>query len=311
MSTIRVSVAQVGTPKFELEPTMAKLESYVKQAREQNSRLVVFPEAFIGGYPKHSTFGMVIGARSPEGRQEYARYHKGAIVVPGPVTDRLVTLSKENDIFLVVGVIEREELTGSLYCTVVYIDPDQGYVGKHRKLMPTSTERTIWSGIADGSTLPVVANRDGHRISAVICWENYMPLLRSFMYSQGVQLYCAPTVDHRDVWQSTMQHVALEGRCFVLSACQFTRQKDYPEGHAGNDLDGGDPEAPRSLGGSVIISPLGTILAGPLRGDEGLLTADLDMEEIIQSKLDLDPAGHYTRPDVFKLIVNQTSNSSA
>ncbi|KAI8081291.1 carbon-nitrogen hydrolase [Halteromyces radiatus] len=273
MSTIRVSVAQVSAYKFELEPTMTKLESYVKQAREQNSRLVVFPEAFIGRHPKHSTFGTVFEGSSPE----YARYHKHAIAVPGPVTDRLVTLSKENDILLVVGVVERDKLTDTLYRSTVYIDPDEGYIGKHKKFIASSSDRAIWGEIADSSTLP--ANRDGHRISTVICWENYMPVLRTFMYSQGVQLYCEPTVDHRDIWQSNMQRIALEGQCFVFATCQFTRQKDYPEGHAGNDSDGGDPEAPHSLDGSVIISPLGTILAGPLRGDEGLLTADIDMEE--------------------------------
>ncbi|CAO3576502.1 unnamed protein product [Absidia cylindrospora] len=307
-SSLRVAVAQVGTPQFDLEATLTKLEDYVNQASDAQAQFIVFPEAFIGGYPKNSSFGCVIGARTPEGREEFARYHKGAILVPGPVTDRLANLSKSKDIFLVVGVIEREEITGTLYCSVIYIDPDQGYVGKHRKVMPTGTERLCW-GFGDGSTLPVVKNRDGHRIGATICWETYMPLLRSFMYSKGVQIFCTPTVDHRDSWQSTIQHVAMEGRCFVLSACQFTRQKDYPEGHAGSDLDGGDKEALRSLGGSAIVSPLGQVLAGPLREKEGLLVTDLDLDEIIQGKLDLDPIGHYARPDIFGLVVNESENN--
>jgi predicted amidohydrolase len=173
--------------------------------------------------------------------------------------------------------------------------------------MPTASERLCW-GFGDGSTMSVVNNRDGHRIGATICWETYMPLLRSHMYSQGVQIFCTPTVDHRDSWQSTVQHVAMEGRCFVLSACQFTRQKDYPENHAGSELDGGDGDALRSLGGSVIISPLGQVLAGPLREREGLLVAELNMDEIIQGKLDLDPIGHYARPDIFGLVVNESDN---
>ncbi|KAI8335687.1 carbon-nitrogen hydrolase [Chlamydoabsidia padenii] len=307
-SVFRVAVAQVGTPKFDLEETLIKLENYANSAYHSQVRMIVFPEAFIGGYPKNSSFGCVIGARTPEGREEFAKYHKGAILVPGPVTDRIAAIAKANDIFIVTGVIEREELTGTLYCSMIYIDPDQGYVGKHRKVMPTASERLCW-GFGDGSTMPVVKNRDGYRIGGSICWETYMPLLRNHMYNQGVQLYCTPTVDHRDTWQSTIQHVAMEGRCFVLSACQFTRQEDYPEGHAGSDLDGGDPKALRSLGGSVIVSPLGKILAGPLRDKEDLLVADLNMDEIIQGKLDLDPIGHYSRPDIFRLVVNEAPSA--
>ncbi|ORX57586.1 nitrilase [Hesseltinella vesiculosa] len=304
-SKYRVAVAQVGTPKFDLEATLAKLENYVDQAHKQQARLILFPEAFIGGYPRKSTFGSVMGMRSPEGRVEFTNYHKGAILVPGPVTDRLAKIAKEKDIFLVVGVIEREELTGTLYCSAIHVDPDHGYIGKHRKVMPTAMERMCW-GFGDGSTLPVVQNRNGHRIAATICWENYMPLLRSYLYSKGVQIYCAPTVDHRPVWQSTMQHIALEGRCFVLSACQFTRQKDYPDGHAAHQA---DSDALESEGGSVIIDPLGNVLAGPLRDEEGLLVADLDMDSIIGAKLDLDPVGHYSRSDIFQLLVNEKPNT--
>ncbi|CAO3615565.1 unnamed protein product [Cunninghamella blakesleeana] len=309
-NVFRVAVAQVGTPKFDLEATLVKLEEYVIKAHNDNARIIVFPEAFIGGYPKNSVFGSVIGSRSIEGRKEYSKYHSGAIVVPGPVTDRLAVLSKEKNIFIVTGVIEREELTGTLYCSSIYIDPDQGYLGKHRKLMPTALEKLCW-GFGDGSTLPVVQNKEGHRIASAICWENYMPMLRSYYYSKGVQIYCAPTVDHRPSWQSTIQHIALEGRCFVLSACQFTYQKDYPDGHAGSVDEKGekvDPDTIRSEGGSVIVSPLGNVLAGPLRESEGLLVADLDMDEIIQGRLDMDPCGHYARPDVFQLIVNESEN---
>ncbi|CAO3619771.1 unnamed protein product [Cunninghamella echinulata] len=309
-NTYRVAVAQVGTPKFELEATLTKLEEYVDKAHNENAKLIVFPEVFIGGYPKNSVFGSVIGARSVEGRKEYSKYYQGAILVPGEVTDRIAAIAKEKNVFIVTGVLEREENNGSLYCSSIYIDPEQGYVGKHRKLMPTALEKLCWS-FGDGSHLPVVQNKEGHRIASAICWENYMPMLRSYYYSKGVQIYCAPTVDHRPTWQSTVQHIAMEGRCFVLSACQFTYQKDYPEGHPGSKDEQGntvDPDTVRSEGGSVIINPLGEVLAGPLRKTEGLLVADLDMDQIIQGKLDFDPIGHYARPDVFQLVVNENEN---
>ncbi|KAI8072448.1 carbon-nitrogen hydrolase [Gongronella butleri] len=297
----RVAAAQVGTVKFDLELTMAKLEAYLEKASAQGVQMIVFPEAFIGGYPRKSNFGCVIGSRSPEGRQEFIDYHKGAIEVPGPVTDRLAALANKHALYMVIGVIERDALSGTLYCSAIHVDPEHGYVAKHRKLMPTASERLCW-GAGDGSTLPVVTNNAGIRVGATICWENYMPLLRSHLYSKGVQIYCAPTVDHRAVWQSTMTHIALEGRCFVVSACQFTRQEDYPDGHAAHAPDGKGLE---SEGGSVIISPLGEVLAGPLREEEGLVVADIDIDEIIGAKLDFDPIGHYARNDIFTLTVNE------
>jgi nitrilase len=185
---------------------------------------------------------------------------------------------------------------------VLFISPDGQLLGKHRKLMPTAMERLIW-GFGDGSTLAVVPTHVG-RIGAVICWENYMPQLRLAMYSQGVELYCAPTVDDRETWLPTMRHIALEGRCFVLSANQHACRSDYP------------PDYPVAIdktdevliaGGSCIVDPFGAILAGPARGGETVLTADLDLDQITRGKFDLDVTGHYARPDVFRLVVNTKS----
>src|SRR5581483_1847334 len=173
---------------------------------------------------------------------------------------------------------------GTLYCTVLFYGPDGAFLGKHRKLMPTGSERLVW-GFGDGSTLPVVETELG-RVGAVICWENYMPLLRTAMYGKGVEIWCAPTADGRDTWLPSMQHVAIEGRCFVLSCNQV------------ND---------RTRGGSCIISPFGKVLAGPLWDEEGILTAEVDRREIARGKFDLDVVGHYARPDVFQLIVDETA----
>ncbi|KAK7468802.1 Nitrilase [Stygiomarasmius scandens] len=308
--TLRASVAQAACCQYDLEKTLDKLERLTQLAKDRdNSQLVVFPEGIIGGYPKRSTFGAVIGERSPEGRDEFLRYWNAAVDIPGPAITRIEEISRKTDVFLVVGVIERGG--GTLYCTVIMVDPTEGYVGKHRKLMPTASERLVW-GQGDGSTLPVLersfkSSSDQTlkaKLSATICWENYMPLLRYYYYSKGTQIYCAPTVDARPVWQHSMKHIALEGRCFVLAACQFAQEKDYPADHAVADPNVRNAENIMIAGGSVIVSPLGETLAGPLLDGEGILTADLDLNDCVRGKFDLDVTGHYARPDVFGFTAN-------
>ncbi|KAF9244612.1 carbon-nitrogen hydrolase [Melanogaster broomeanus] len=301
-NTIRASVVQTCTASYSLADTLDKFENLTRLAKERDgTQLVVFPEAFIGGYPKMSTFGCVVGDRKAEGRDEFLRYHKSAIEIPSPAISRIETVSKETGVFVVMGIIERS--MGTLYCTAIFVDPSQGLIGKHRKLMPTGTERLVW-GFGDGTTLPVVEKTFPSsteteqtvttKISAAICWENYMPLLRTYYYSLGTQIYCAPTVDHRPVWSNSMVHIALEGRCFVLSACQFATEKDYPEDHPVADVNNRNPDNVMINGGSMIVSPLGKIF----------LTAELDLDDVIRGKFDLDSVGHYARPDIFKLTVN-------
>jgi len=171
--------------------------------------------------------------------------------------------------------------------------------------MPTAAERLIW-GFGDGSTLSVI-DTDYGRIGAVICWENYMPMLRMYMYSQGVALYCAPTADDRDSWLPSMRHIALEGRCYVLSACQYLRRSAWPE-----DFDctlGHQPETVLMRGGSTIIGPLGEVLAEPDFSGETILYADIDLGQIPCGKYDFDVAGHYARPDIFQLHVDTAARA--
>jgi nitrilase len=299
MSFHRVAVVQAGPVPFDRPRTLAKAVLLVSEAAAQSAELVVFPEAFLTAYPKGLDFGARVGMRSPEGRREFRRYFESAIDVPGPETEALAAAASQHGVYLVIGAIERE--IGTLYCTALFFGPEGRLLAKHRKLMPTAMERLVW-GCGDGSMLPVLDSPLG-RIGAVICWENYMPLLRTAMYAKGIQIYCAPTVDDRDTWIPTMQHIALEGRCFVLSACQFIRRGDYPADYPA--IQGDAPETVLIRGGSVIVNPMGRILAGPNYEGECLQFADLDLGEIAEGKYDLDVAGHYARPDVFRLLVNE------
>ena len=297
-STVRAAVVQAGAVPFDSAACVDKAVDLIGRAAATGARVVVFPEAFIGGYLKGLGFGLVVGARDAAGRDEFRRALESAIVVPGPETARLGEAAAVHGCYVVIGVIERDG--GTCYCSALYFGPDGALLGTHRKLMPTALERMIW-GFGDGSTLKAVDSPYG-RIGAVICWENYMPMLRMAMYAQQVALYCAPTADDRDSWLPSMRHIALEGRCFVLTACQVLRKGAFP---ADVRVSLGDsPDSLLMRGGSAIVSPLGVVLAGPHFGEETILTADLDLADIGRGKFDFDVVGHYARPDVFRLTVN-------
>jgi nitrilase len=298
MSTFIAAVVQASPIPGDTAASVRKAIELIEEAGRRKANVVVFPEAFIGGYPKGASFHIYIGARTPEGREEFARYWSRAIDVPGAETIEIGRAVRDAGIFLTIGVIERDG--GTLYCTALYFGPDGALLGKHRKLMPTAAERLCW-GFGDGSTLETVPTPWG-QMGAVICWENYMPLMRMAMYGKRIAIYCAPTADDRESWTSTMRHIALEGRCFVLSACQYLTRRDFPSDMYNAISD----ESDRVLmqGGSVIIDPLGRIVAGPDFSGETILTAELDSADIPRAQFDFDPVGHYARPDVFKLSVN-------
>ena len=299
-----VAVIQAGTLLFETPTTLDKVEHYCRHARQAGVQLAVFPEAFVGGYPKGVTFGAHVGSRSDSGRDLFRRYFESAIDASGVESARLAQIAADNHLYLVIGVIERSGAT--LYCSVFFFGPAGQLLAKHRKLMPTGSERLIW-GQGDGSTMPAVSTEFG-TLGAAICWENYMPLFRAAMYAKGIQLWCVPTVDDRLTWPSTMQHIAIEGRCFVLSACQYLLRSDCPADY--QPMQGDAPETQLIKGGSLIVSPFGQVLAGPLRDTEGMLTAELVMKDIARGKFDLDAVGHYSRPDVFSLSVNERPTES-
>lgn len=301
MTKIKVAAVQAATIPFDAAAATARTVALIADAAATGAKLAVFPEAFIGGYPKGLDFGCSIGRRTPEGRADFVRYVKGAIVVPGPEVDELVAACARHDLHAVIGVIEREG--GTLYCTALYLSPE-GLLGTHRKVMPTGSERLVW-GFGDGSTLTVVDTPYG-RLGGAICWEHYMPLMRAAYYAKGVQIWAAPTADDRESWVSTMRHVAMEGRCFVVGACQVMRRSDFPDDYASRIE--AAPDEWMMHGRSVIVGPLGEILAGPLVDAEGILTAEIDLDDLLGARLDFDPVGHYARPDLFSLRVDESQH---
>lgn len=301
---LTVAVVQAAPVLFDREATVTKTCALLARAAGRGARLVLFPEAFIPAYPRGFTFGTVVGSRSPKGRRVWQRYWENCVVVPGPATEKIGEAARKANAYVAIGVIERDNRFsgGTLYCTLLYFGPDGRLLGKHRKLKPTAAERLIW-GEGDGSTLTVIPTEFG-RIGGLICWENYMPLARAAMYAKGVDLYLAPTADHREAWQATLRHIALEGRCFVLGCNQFVTKDMVPADLQAQEEMGRQPEV-MCRGGSAIISPLGEVVAGPVFDREEILVCDIDLDEVPRSKFDFDVVGHYARPDVFQLTVNE------
>lgn len=301
--TVKVAAVQASPLFFDRAGSVDRVDRMTREAAEEGAQLVVFPEAYVGGYPWGLAFGTAVGGRSPAGRRTWERYWATALEVPGPETERMAQVAEDVGVYLAVGVIERDSSfsRGTLYCSLLYFGPEGTLLGKHRKLKPTAAERLIW-GEGDGSTLPVISAPFG-RFGGLICWENYMPLARMAMYGKGLDIYLAPTADARERWQSTLQHIALEGRCFVLGCNQYVTRDMYPDDLEIREELEGWPEI-LCRGGSAIYSPLGDLLAGPLWDRAGILFADLDMGEVARGKFDFDVTGHYARPDVFHFRVD-------
>ncbi|WP_340694175.1 carbon-nitrogen hydrolase family protein [Hyphomonas sp.] len=302
MSKFIVATVQVGSKLFDTKATISLLAAKLKEVGKIGADLAVFPEAFIGGYPKGIDFGVRVGMRLPDGREQFRQYFDGAIGRHSPEMAEIQSLVKEAQVNVVLGIIEKEG--GTLYCSSATIGRDGDILAWHRKLMPTAMEKVIW-GQGDGSTM-AVAKSDIGVLSMAICWENYMPLFRSHLYDQGTQVHCVPTVDDRDVWLPTMQMIALEGRCFVVSACQYMTVGDVRADWF-DPIQGADPETVLIRGGSCIVSPMGEVLVAPIFDSEVILSAEIDLDDIKRAKFDLDVSGHYSRPDVFKLSVDTKS----
>ena len=295
---LKAAVVQAAPVLLDREATVAKVCDLVAEAASAGASLVLFPEAMIPAYPRGMTFGTVVGGRSAAGRRAFARYVEQSVDVPGPVTAAIGAAARRAACWVSIGVVERDPRS-TLYCTLLHFGPDGSLLGRHRKLKPTAAERLVW-GEGDGSGLAVVGTPYGV-IGGLICWENLMPLARMAMYGKGVDIWLAPTADARDSWQATLRHIACEWRCFVLGCNQFVTRAMVPADW--EDI-GPGPEV-LCRGGSAIVDPYGDYLAGPLYGEEGILSAELDLGRIAEARFDFDVAGHYARPDVFRLTVNE------
>jgi nitrilase len=299
MSATTVTVAAVqATPVFlDRDATVDRLVAHIAEAAAAGAQLVVFPEAVVPGYPD-----WVWRRPAWSDATWYRRLHDQAVDIPGPATKRLGDAARDFQTWVAVGVTERTR-SGTLYNSLVYIDPRGEVAGVHRKLVPTGGERTVW-GNGDGSTLTVLDTPLG-RVGGLICWENLMPLARAALYQQGIDIYIAPTWDNSDSWISTLRHIAREGRVFVIGTNSCLRGSDVPRTLPGADeIYGGDDDW-MSRGNTVIVGPDGTLLAGPLVGESGMLVATFDIGDLALARREFDPVGHYGRPDVFELTVQR------
>ncbi len=305
MDHVKVAFGQLTPVLFDKEKTIEKVCNAIREAGNNGAQLILFPEAFLGaGYPRGMNFGITLSHRKPEARKAYRYYYeKSAIYVPGEETERIGQAAKEAGMYVVIGCTEKEHDNSTMYCTALYFGPDGKLLGKHRKLRPSGMERLFWS-TGDGSTLPVIETPFG-KIGAVICRESQMPLLRAAMYAKGVRILLVPTLDDSPSWQRSLRFIAHEGRCFLIACCPYWTAGDVPADFPSKGELTDDGKVLIS-GGSAIASPFGEYIVEPTFEKEMIGYAELDMGEIEEARFDFDPMGHYNRPDVFKLIVNET-----
>ncbi len=297
---VTVACVQVEPAIFDRARTLDRVEERTAEAAAAGAALVVFPETFVPAYPSSVWAKALAGWGEPGAKEAFALLHRESLELPGPDADRLAATAREHGVWLVVGVNELDpERPGTLYNSLLYYSPAGELALHHRKLVPTNHERLVW-GQGDGRGLRAIETPLG-RIGGLICWENYMPLARFSLYESGVEIYIASTADDGDAWQATLRHIALESRAFVVSPCHFQRASSYPEDFPLRALLEGRDVLGR--GGSAILGPDGSTLAGPLYGEEGILYATLDPELLLQSRQRFDPAGHYHRPDILSLTV--------
>ena len=298
---VTAACVQVEPAIFDRAGTIDRVAERTAEAAAAGATLVVFPETFIPAYPSSAWAKALAGWAEPGAKEAFALLHRESLELPGPDADRLGGIAREHGVWLVVGVNEIDrERPGTLYNSLLYWSPEGELALHHRKLVPTNHERLVW-GPGDGRGLRALETPLG-RIGGLICWENYMPLARFSLYESGVEIYIASTADDGDDWQATLRHIALESRAFVIAPCHFQRAGSYPEDFPLRSLLEGRDLLGR--GGSAILAPDGSYLAGPLYGEEGILYAELDPDVLLQARQRFDPAGHYHRPDVLRLSVS-------
>ena len=305
----KVAVIQYPPVLGNRAATIEKAVSLIDAAAQSGAKLIVLPEAFIPGYPTY-IWRLRPGGDMGLSSEIHALMLENAVNLDGQHLNPLRSLAKHHQVDILIGIneIDNSQSRTTLFNSYVHIDCDGEYANVHRKLMPTNPERMVW-GFGDGQGLRVNDTPVG-RVGALICWENYMPLARMALYSQGVEIYVAPTWDSSDGWQASMQHIAREGRCYVINCCTSMCGSDVPAAFPGRKQIFTDDEQINS-GKSSIIAPGGTMIAGPLESEVGILYAEIDLAEVRSSRRSLDIAGHYNRPDIFSLQVNRQQQTAA
>jgi len=303
MTVLRVAAVQAAYVLMDREATIDRVAGLTAAAAREGAQLVAFPEVFVPGTPLWIDTQPIWDSDE----EWFGLLAENAVVIGSPACDRLAAIAAEHGVWLIIGVNEREQHGATIYNTVLYFSPDAGLAGRHRKLMPTGAERTVW-GMGDGSTLGVV-DAGAVRIGGLICWENYMPLARFHLYAQGVDLWIAPTLAVGDGWIATMRHLARENRMFVIGVNPVLHADQVPARFPGRDrllapgyLEQNGPWLDE--GNTVVVAPDGAVLAGPVREREQTLVLDLDLRAVATARRFLDPVGHYHRPDVFRLYVD-------
>jgi nitrilase len=300
---VRVACVQAEPVILDRDATIEKLGALAGEAAGQGAKLLVFPETFIPAYPSSRWAKALAGWGDPRGKEAFALLYRGAVEVPGPAEQRIGEIAREHGVWIVTGVNEIDpERPGTIYNSLLYHAPDGTLAEQHRKLVPTNHERLIW-GQGDGRGLRAFETPLG-RIGGLICWENYMPLARFSLYESGVEIYIAPTADDGDPWQATLVHIARESRAFVVAPSHFQRATSYPQDFPLRaELDGIEI---LGRGGSAILSPDGSYLAGPLYDEEGILYADLDPQRLYEERQRFDAAGHYNRPELLRFELRRS-----
>jgi nitrilase len=297
---VKVACVQAEPVILDRDATLDKLAALTAEAAGEGAQLVVFPETFVSVYPSSTWARALAGWADPRAKAAFAQLARSAVEVPGPAADRLGAIAREHGVWLVTGVNETDPArNGTVYNALLYHTPDGSLALRHRKLVPTNHERLVW-GQGDGGGLRALETPLG-RIGGLICWENYMPLARFALYESGVEIYIASTADDAEAWQATLVHIARESRSFVVAPCHFQRAASYPADFPLRDLI--EQYDLISHGGSAVLAPDGSYLAGPLYDEEGILYAELDPERLLEERQRFDAAGHYHRPDVLQLSV--------
>ena len=300
-NTCRVALVQAEPVMFDKDASLEKALEYIRKASAEKPDLIVFPELFIPGYPIGMNFGFSMGKRSEPGRIDWKRYYDNSILADGPELQAFAKASQEANAYISIGFSERDAVLGTLYNSNAIIAPD-GEIKVHRKLKPTGSERMVW-GDANKDYFPVTQTPWGP-IGSLICWESYMPLARVALYQKGITIYISPNTNDNPEWQATIQHIAIEGKCFFINSDMIVRKSSYPA-----DLQTADDikDLPDMVcsGGSCIIDPYGHYVTEPVWNDETIIYADLDMQLAAACKMEHDAVGHYSRPDVLELIVKE------